>query len=771
MNIKLIRFLFIFVVVFNAAALFAQPSPEAQEAYTKPNFLEPKELYDRARQCLATGKLDDARLYALRLFFDGNRNVNLINLLGVIEIQAERPLLASEWLRKASSLSVNNKVGQRYLTRLPQKPRPIPVDPAKLTEHFTEIAESLPKLVEKLSNSKLHFEAILKALERGQMYLALALSEEYEKKYPQTADGAALSALSAWYLGRNADASKILEDNLKKDPYNSVLLFVKAMINDYHPASSAGNYFRALYDFDQWEKALGLVEQYSKQNPTSPDAYITQARIYLDMHRTKEAGDALQEAGKRDPGNPEIEILWVNYMLQRDEKEKASRRLVNAFKRGYNLPSVNLTAAMFAIQGGRMDEVDVVLGEAASSLPFSDPEAYPMYISLVLTLDRLNDGRRALNFWKPRSGEKSMYCYMEAYYYFKANKIKEAVEWLRKGFQQNSNRVDVLRFMAALPALQQEDMNLYAQINNKLANLGQGFVNMKVPQKATPLPQKKEEVPSIAPGIAAVGAPVVSGNFKISLGAGIDENGRSMLLNELNDMYSRIASRIGAIKEPINIKFVSAENLGPMVVSYDAANSVITVTSNYYDTEMIRNICLANFDAFSEEEISSLVEEYPGHLLASALCRYMIHHIYPAVKNASNQSIWMQVGLSEILAGSTYALRYRLLVAQKSVESSVAKLSSANMLNSIFNEGYTSPAIFETATAQAYLMTAYLVKKAGLGKGCKLMLDMINKVSSGTDFTSALEANFKMKEVDFDKNWRDAAYWAMKQASPYEWAE
>ena len=743
-----------------------EASEQAKEAYRKPNYLEPKELFDRAKLCLAENKLDDARLYALRLYFDGNRNVNLINLLGLIEIQAGRPLLGSEWLRKACALSLNNKAAQRYLPRLPQKPRPIPVDPAKLTDHFTEITESLPKLVEKLSNQKLHYEAVLKALERGQMYLALALSEEFEKRYPQTADGYGLSALCAWYLGRNGDALKVIDENIKIDPYNPLMLFVKAMINDFHPATAGGNYFRALYDFDQWEKALSLVEQYSKQNPNSPDAYITQARIFLDIHKTTEAKEALQEAGKRDPGNPEIEILWVNYMIQKDEKDKAARRLVNAFKRGYNLPSVNLTAGVFAIQGGRLDEVNLILDEATSCLPFSDPEAYPIYVSLVLTIDRLSDARKALNYWKPRSGEKSMYCYMEAYYYFKSNKIKEATEWLRKGFKLNPNRIDVLRFFIALPVLESEDKNLYAQINNKLSEISKGFISMKVPERVVEQPEKKKEV---APGIAMAGAPVVHGNFKVTLGENINPNGKTVILNELNEMYNRIASRIGTIKEPVNIKLVSAEKLGPMIVNYDVAKDLITITTNYYDTEMIRNIIVANFDALSDEELNSLIEEYSGHLLASALSRYMINHICPNAKILNSKNYWMEVGLSEILAGSHYTQRYRMLVAQKSINNQSARLSSTNMLNSIFTESYTTPAIYETATAQSYLMTCYLVKKEGLGKGCKKMIELITNVSSGKDFESALQETFNMNINNFEKGWKEAATWALQQGSPYEW--
>ncbi len=765
-SIIFITLFFVFWASFSFAEDSEESSPQAREAYDKPNYLEPQELFERAKQCLENGNLNDARLYSLRLYFDGNRSVNLLNMLGMIEVKADRLFLASEWFRKACAVTLTNKTAQRYLSRLPQKPRPIPVDPAKLTEHFTELAATFPGIVERLSNSKLHFEAVLKALERGQLYLALALAEEYKKRYPQTGDGYGLSAICTWYLGRNADALKTIEDNIKSDPHNSLLLFAKAMINDFHPATFGGTYFRALYDYDQWEKALNIVEQYNNQNPNSADGYITEARILLDLHKTKEAGDALQEAGKRDPGNPEIELLWVKYMIQKNDLEKAARRLVNAFKRGYNLPSVNLVACEFALQDGRMDEVNLILDEATNSLPFSDPEAYPKYISLTLEVGRKTDARKALDFWKSRSGEKSMYCYMEANYCFKTNNLREGIEWLSKGFKLNPNRIDILRFFVALPILEQEDKNLYARINNKLSQLSQGFIAMKVPEKIIKQPEKEPEIVQ-SPG--SIGSSVVMGNFKISLGDGIDARGRDMLLNELNGMYSRIASKIGSIKDPVNIRLISAENMGPMIVKYDSKKDLITVTSNYYDTEMIRNIILANFDSFSEEELEKLVEEYPGHLLASALGKYLINHICQNAKNAESKNYWMQVGLSEILAGSKYTLRYRLFVANKSIEAKTANLASLNMINNIFTENYTTPAILETVTAQSYLMSCYLVKKSGLGKGSKKMIEMITKISDGSDFDTCLKDIFNLNFSDFDKGWREAATWAMQQGSPYEW--
>lgn len=766
---------FLTVSVYLSAQSAGSISASPQEAFDKPNLLTAKELYRLARETMASGQLDAARLYALRLYFDGNRSQNLLNLLGVIELQAGRPLLAAEWLRKASALSLVNKVAQRYLSRLPARPRPIPVDQTKLADHFGEISEALPKLLERLANPKLHFDSVMKAIERGQIYLALALSEEYEKKYPGP-EGSSLTALCAWYLGRNRDALNLVEQGLSKAPHNPILLFVKAMINDPHPGTSAGNYFRALYDVDQWNKALSLVDQFSKANPNSPDAYITQARIMLELHKIKEAGQALQEAGVRDPGNPEIELLWVGYLLQREESDKASKRLARAFRRGYNMPSVSLAAGLFALQGGRANELNVILNDAAASRPFTDPEAYPTYISLLLLSDRMPEARNALDEWRARSSERSMICYLESYYCFKTGDNIKALEWLRKGFQQNPNRLDMLKFLAGFPALG-DDLALFAEINNRLASAAvPGFTAMPVPEVTntpSPLPQSNPmAVQPVGVQAASGGSMPVSGDgmFQITLGPGLDPSGRTMIASELAKMYERIASRIGTLSVPIFVNFLSAEGLGPTIALYEPQNTALTVTSAYYDSEMIRNIILANFDALSDEELGTLIEEYPGHLLAGELTRLIIQILIPEAKTNKDKTAWMQIGLAEILAGSSTAQRYRMLVAQKSLESKVAKLASANMVNSIFAEGYTSPAVFETATAQAYLMTAFLVKKSGnLEKGCRDMMKLIELVSKGSEFGKALNEVFKISEADFEKSWTDAAYWALKQGAPYEW--
>ena len=84
MNTRILKALAVLLIFLNGFVVFGQDvaSEQAQEAYRKPNYLEPEELMDRAKQCLAEGKLEDARLYALRMYFDGTRNTNLLNLLG-----------------------------------------------------------------------------------------------------------------------------------------------------------------------------------------------------------------------------------------------------------------------------------------------------------------------------------------------------------------------------------------------------------------------------------------------------------------------------------------------------------------------------------------------------------------------------------------------------------------------------------------------------------------------------------------------------------------
>lgn len=356
---------------------------------------------------------------------------------------------------------------------------------------------------------------------------------------------------------------------------------------------------------------------------------------------------------------------------------------------------------------------------------------------------------------------------MKLFFYFKTGDNGRGLEWLRKGFQQNSGRLSILQFLSGFPAVG-DDPVLFAQINNRLAAAGfQNFSEMPVPQAS---PETRFAAPGVpAPGSSQTG---VSGDgmFQITLGPGIDSSGRMLLASELNRMYERIASRIGTLSVPIFVNFISAEGMGPTIAMYDPQNTSIIVTTVYYDGDMIRNIVTANFDAFSEEEMGPLIEEFPGHVLAGELTRLIIQILIPEAKTNKNRTAWVQIGLAEILGGSKISQRYRMLVAQKSTQAGIARMASAAMLNSIFAEGYTSPAVFETATAQAYLMAAFLVKKSGsIDKGCRDLMKLIELISKGSELDSALQQVYKLGETEFEASWKEAAFWALKQGTPYEW--
>ncbi|MGM0598435.1 MAG: tetratricopeptide repeat protein [Candidatus Rifleibacteriota bacterium] len=743
----------------------------SEEAFDNPGLYPAKQLFELAKNALKGKKYDDARLYALRIFFDGFRSKSLLNLLGIVEVNDGRPLLASIWFRKSLSLGIRNRLAQRYLARLPGKIRPIPVDPTRLAEHFTKITEELPKLLERLSNSKLHFNAIMKSLQRGQIYKALALAEEYEKKYPGP-DGASLTALCAWKLGRNKDAIQIVKNNLSKAPYHPLLLFVKAVIEDTHPGTSSPSYFRALYDLDKWAKALKNVKEFEKTFPGLSDALVVKGRIMLDMHKLPEARKALEKASIKEPGNPEIDLLWVEYFLQNNNSDRASRKLTRAFRRGYNLPSVSLTAGLFALQGGRSNEVNVILNDARTGRPFTDPDAYPLYITLLLMNDQTIEARDAIDEWSDRTLKRSMYCYLESLYCFKTGDNRKALSWLRKGFDMNPNRLGILEFIYGFPAVG-DDPALAAMINNRLAQAGlQNYSRKPVPDSQVSYDDPLEQNDGNNRPRPSDSSSTTEGEgvFQITLGSGISPNARSIIAEELNAMYERISSYIGSVNVPIFVNFVSADGMGATIALYEPQNTGITVTSIYYDADMIRNIIRSNFDALGEEEMGLLIEELPGHTLAKELTHLIVQIIIPDAKTDFHKTAWLQIGLAEILGGSRIVQRYRLLIADRSINKEVAKLTSPEMLNSIFSEGYSSPSVLHTATAQAYLMTSVLVKKSGnLAEGCKDIMQMIELMSNDIPLDQALNQVCNISAEEFEKEWKESAYWAIKQGLPYEW--
>ena len=49
------------------------------------------------------------------------------------------------------------------------------------------------------------------------------------------------------------------------------------------------------------------------------------------------------------------------------------------------------------------------------------------------------------------------------------------------------------------------------------------------------------------------------------------------------------------------------------------------------------------------------------------------------------------------------------------------------------------------------------------------MIELINKVSNGSELDAALKEVFGITATEFEKGWKEAGTWAMQQGAPYEW--
>jgi len=750
--------------------LFANPEmlKDAQEAFSAPNSRPQNDLYKNSRQAIATGNIAAARLYALRLFFDGSRNPNLLNLLALIELEDRNVLMAAEWFRKAESLSKRNQVATRYLSRLPSEPTAIPVNPAELPQHLYDIAASLPKLTQALSNSKLHKETMLKAIERGQLYLALALSEEFEKKYPSP-EASGLTAMCAYYLGRNADALQTAKAALSQDPYEPYALFAKAMIEDTHPASSVGNYMNALYYLDRWQEVLSEVDNYNTSNPRSAGGYIAKARIMLEMHNIEGAAEALQQAGIREPGNPEIDLLWVSYLLQRDEPEKASRRLENAMKRGYNIPSVYLTAALFAIQSGKYQEARMIIDDMPSYLPFNDLEAYPLYVTTLIIARDMTKAQEVLAIWRAKAGERSMYCYISALYNFSLGNNTEAIKWLEKGFEQNPDRIDILKVLSEFPAMAL-NQELYAKISSKLNSVIFSGSSVYKSSPAIDLPDfeaKKKQTEQQLSNQPPIQQASVAGQPLIKFPDEMSQANIDYFHREISTACANIEHILKTGKN-ISAEVVTKERYGPTIVLYDAAAHKIIVSENYRDYGMIKSFLLSIYPDATETHLSETTSLYPGHLLMVASARALLREKFPEMKN-NDTSNWLALGLAQILSEHPKPLSHTLLAANHSIKTSQSAFLSEEKLNKAILSRYSSPADIAVEEAQSYLMTAWLMKQSNKNEGTANILKLMQANLKGEPFEKSLQQIFKVDRKTFDKSWREAAEWCLSEGKPYQW--
>lgn len=752
--------------ISEASAESATPTPQA--AFDQPGRYSPRDLYRWAHEAFQANDLDGARLLALRVFFDGHRSVNLLNLLGTIEIKAGRPLLATEWLLKALCLDFTNSTARNILARLPGRPIPMPVDPLRFHEHFTAVSRRLPKMLDQLSSPRIHADTIQKEIQRGMFYMGLALAEEYEKKYPGV-DGPALTALCAWYLGRNQDTRTLVDNNLGKSPHHHLLLFVKAMLDDTHPETSAPSRLRALYDLDRWQEALDGSKKYTSLFPKSSEGFQLRARIALDLMRTKEAAEALEAAKKCDPGNPEVDLLATELAFLEDDVVGAEQALRRALRRGYHLPSVNLAAGLIAAANQRLAEATTIFQEAAHSLPFSDRSAWPFYIQLALRLDKMREAATALDLWRKRGSIGSEYSYMLGINCFRTNDIKNAIGWINRGFSQNSNRLAILKELLSFPEIH-HDQVLVQNIKNKLASAGIKDDSGPAPVLVSPPPGGGRPTPPAAAPATAPGAPSADGLFEITLSVEGGPELRQQLETLLAQINADLEPLLGRMTSPVFVNFVPSAGMGNTIAMFDTNSVGLVITQLVFETDLLRVINQAEKPWMSDEEIEQLIGAQARHQIARELAQLMILRHLSDPMAALRTSNWVIQGLAETLAGSPEVLSARLKGVQKAIEEKKIELGSLSTINQTFSDGYSAPDILDAAYAQAYLMTSFLMKREGtVGEGVQRVLELLKLTSEGTAFDQALQKVFKLSLADFESGWKQAAFWSLRQGTPYSW--
>jgi len=804
------NFFWIFFPILLGGILFHSPvyaqTSKPQNIFLRPGEYSARDLYKMAHEAFSAGDIDGARLLALRVFFDGQRSQNLLDLLGAIEIKANRHLFAGEWLRKALCINPDDSVAKKILARLPPPPRAIPIEAEKLADHFSGIMRKLPPLLARLTSPKLHFDAVLDELERGQFYKALALSEEFEKRYPGV-DGPGLTALCAFYLGRTTDCLQIVEANLPKSPFNPLLLFVKAMVTDSHPETSSSSKAKALFDLDRWDEALKVADQITQGNPRSSEGLLVKARIMLEQLKVQEANRFLAEAAQKDPDNPAIGVLKADLEILAERPQAASEELQRAYKRGYNLPSVNLKAGLLAAQNGKMEDAKAILNEYRNCFPLVDRDAYQYFTRLAIEIGELTLAQKCFDEWKARFPENSLACYCEAFYYIKSGDGIKALEKIRRGFQLNPNRLMILREIADTPILDVDPelaMNVANRIKrslpqtpkSELSQPAKTQLKVKAPLKqqtaalpsvqptgeipATQIPQSSftnqpgstSQMPSDnqAPAVMSVASSSSGPRFKIESPSDVSPETTKSLEEALNNSMDKVESLLGFRGKTVFVQLSSKPVAGSRVAHFDWNNNKLLLSTVYFDQNQLTSLIAQERPDIDPEKLFRFIQNYPHQILTEELSEAVLAQRIKNLKTALPNVAWMVKGLGQIIGGDNDVLHDRLLFTQNLIASGQATLLSPETVNKLFSATSCLPAEILNAYTHSYLIAAFLLKKKeNFTDAVKSFLKLIDEVCQGKPFEKALLSTFGLSKEAFESGWKDSAFWCLQQGIPFEW--
>ncbi|MBF0545084.1 MAG: hypothetical protein HQM08_11645 [Candidatus Riflebacteria bacterium] len=833
---EVVSTLIIAISIFFAGPIFAQTaSPtviSCEKIFDNASGYSPRDLYKYAYDAFSRGDSEGARLLALRIFIDGYRSTNLLNLLAAIEVKANRHLFAGEWLRKVLCINAEDGTAKKLLARLPPAPRPIPIQPGGLNEHFNTISKKVSQLMNRLTTPKIHFDSVFQEVARGQLYKALALAEEYEKKYPGI-DGSSLSALCAYFIGRMKDAVELTEKGLAQDRHNPMFLTLQALISDTNAETSAPSRPWALYDMDRIDDALTAATEWNKSYPKSAEGFIVQARIAMDKGDFQAASDELEQASQRDPDNPKVELLKAGLFQGMKKIAEAGNAIGQAYRRGYNLPSVNLVSALYAISNNKIDEAKGIFSETVHYRPFIDRDAYPLYIQLAMILNEMKAAEAAIEEWKKRQPLNSQMCFLTAIFLHKAGNTATALQWAEKGaalYPSNAAGQQLLislkNAMGKSPSARIPQNPEQGNSQPQSTNTGKRQPNpvsayIKPPQTAqTQLPaavsanaqaqthtqtqvqtsaqtqtQTQTQTQAQAQTQTQTQAPVtqvsnaqssstdtsttssaetlttVTGEkFTIEVGQGVTPEVVETMKQILTGVVQQLEKTFGFKLDPFNVKLVEASGMGSKVAVYDFDTNRLTLSVLFTEPETLKAFLNAERPDIDDSEKPAFNQAFPYHMLSAELSHLFIRQKVRNFGSTVNEYRWMHTGIAEIVGGQEAILKDILQTTQNLISSGTTKLQGVSEVNTSLSPSNHEPMKSITARAQAYLMVSFLFKKVpSLNEALTKGIKLLEAAGDGKPFKFALNESFGISESEFENGWKEAAYWCLRQGIPYEW--